>query len=335
MKNKLIWILFAGVIYASFAFYLYLPHLEGFAGADHLIILGVVAGALGVFVLSLRWLHIFWASLFAGAMYGFCPFVLNLNKYDWTVTLLSAAVAWSFMPAVLAGRRKLKIFSAVLYILPFICIGVFFLLAANYNYFPVTIKAVVTTKDIAGLLSPMVAAKQGLNCTGFYHVATVPLIIGMIMLIKGQRFALLLIPTASVLLSMFGSLCSVSPAIWFLPAMVCFAIIIGIGFQGLVLAGASDRRFLFISLLTSLILAGISMSLATKYFQSFLNLAAGYAKLFGLSAQLYLLAAIMTSVLFFIARSRSRYGGFRQLMIVAAMAVDIFICSQYIISTAI
>jgi len=335
MKNKLIWILFAGVIYALFAFYLYLPYLEGFEGMDYLVVFGVVAGALGVFILSLRWVHIFWAAFFAGAMYGFCPFVLNLGRYDWTVTLLGAAAAWAFMPAVLAGRRKLKIFSGVLYILPFAGIGVFFLLARNYNYFPVSIKAVVVAKDMVGFLSPMVAAKQGFNCTGFYHVAVVPFLIGMIMLIKGQRFGLILIPVVSVLLSMSGSFCSVSPAIWFLPGMVCFAIMIGVGFEGLVLAGASDRKFLFIGLLTSLTLAGVSMSLATKYFQSFLNLAAGYARFFGLSAQLYLLAAIMASVLFFIARSRSRYGLFRQLMIVAAMGADIFICSQYIVSSAI
>ena len=71
----------AAVTYAGFAVYLYQPYFKDFNKLQHLLVVNACLASLGCFVLSRRWLATFAGSFFAGAIYGFGPFLLGLARF--------------------------------------------------------------------------------------------------------------------------------------------------------------------------------------------------------------------------------------------------------------
>jgi hypothetical protein len=290
-----------------------------------------VAGAVGCFVLSRRWTRSFFGSFFAGAIYAFGPFMLGQAGYHPAASVLAASIPWFFLPAGLWPRGKLRALRAVLSLLPFAAVIVFFQAAQYLRFYPAAKNVSIEAIDLVSLLSALVAAKRGLVLIGFYHIPIAALIIGCAMLIKARRLGTIAIIIASVIASVYAPVLSVSPFMWFSIAAVCLSVIAGAGIDGLSLAGASDRKWILAAVIAMLSLAIVTLLLASKYFQTFLGLGADYARLFVESGRMYILGAIATGILFFMAGVQRRLTFFRLIVLSCAVGIDIFICAQYVV----
>ena len=329
--NGLIKFAAAAVIYAGFAVYLYQPYFKHFDRLQYLLVVNVCLASLGCFVLSRRWVAGFAGSFFAGAIYGFGPFALALAGYHPTAGLLAATVPWLFCPAAFGHKVKWRWVAIPLSALPFLAILLFFQISAHYRLFPIPTQAKLHLSDLAGLLAPLAMIKRGLTLLGFYQVPIAALVMGLFMLMVARRLGVIIIFCLGTVLAFCDSFFDISPLIWLAIPTLCCSVLIGAGMQGLVSAGFADRKWVLATAIIMGILAIAALLLATKYFQVFAGLGAGYAKLFTRAATMYILGAIAASIIFFMARAKLRIHWLRQVLLCAAMAVDIFLGGRFIV----
>ena len=332
-QRSLIGFLAAALIYVAFAVYLYQPYFKGFNALRlrDLFVVNVCLGSLGCYVLSWRWVAGFGESLFAGAIYGFGPFILGLAKFHPTAGLLAAAIPWVFCPAVFGPKGNWRWIRIPLAVLPFLAIMLFFQVSTHYRLFPVSTQARLHLADLVGLLAPLITAKQNTTLIGFYHIPIAALVMGFSMLLAARRFSIIMIFTVGTILAFCDSFFGISPIIWFTMPMLCCSVLVGAGMQGLASAGFADRRWVLAAAAIMCTLAIVTLLLATKYFQTFLGLGAGYAKLFTEAGKMYVLGAIVAAIIFFMIRAKLRMRQLRQVILYAAMAVDIFLGARFIV----
>jgi hypothetical protein len=354
MNKKYTRFALAAGIYTVFAVYLYHPYFKGFNSLrlQDLFVANICLASLGCYVLSRRWVAGFAESFFAGAVYGFGPYVLGLVKFHETGGFLVAAIPWLFCPAVFGPEGKFKPLRIGLSLLPFVAIVLFFQVSTRFGLDPVPISLKLRISDLAGLLAPMVTAKRGMILVGFYHVPIAALVMGICMFaapLKGlvkvgvlhkgkflkdltvRRFGIVAIFAASFILSFCDSMLQVSPIIFPAISTLCCSVLIGIGMQGLISAGPADRKPVLLAAIISGILAIITLLLATKYFQMVAGLGAGYARLLTETAKMHLLAASVVAMLFLIVRAKLRIHPARQVLLYAALAIDIFLGARFIV----
>jgi len=318
-------------MYAGFAVYLYLPYFKRFNALQYLLVVNVCLASLGCFVLSRRWVAAFWGSFFAGAIYGFGPFALGMAGYHPTAGFLAATIPWLFCPAAFGPKARWRWIAGPLSALPFLAILLFFEVSARYRLFAIPTQAKLRLIDLVGLLAPLVTAEQGLTLVGFYHIPIAALIMGFSMLIAARRLGIMIIFTIGTILAFCNSFFNISPIIWLTVPVLCCSVLIGEGIQGLVCAGFADRKWVLLAAIIMGALAIVTLLLATKYFQTFLQLGAGYARLFVQTAYMYILGAIAVAIIFFMARAKLRLHWLRQVLLCSAMAVDIFLGASFII----
>jgi len=324
----------AAMIYVAFAVYLYRPYFKNFDKVQYLLVVNVCLGSLGCYVLSRRWVAGFGESLFAGAIYGFGPFILGLAKFHPTAGLLAAVIPWLFCPAAFGPKTKWRCLRIPLAVLPFLAIVLFFQVSTHYRLFPVSTQARLHLADLFGLLAPLIAARQNTTLIGFYHIPIAALIMGFSMLLAARRFSIIMIFAIGTILSFcdaFNSFFEVSPVIWLAVPVLCCSVLVGAGMQGLASAGFADRGWVLAAAAIMCTLAIVTLLLATKYFQTFLGMGAGYAKLFTEAGKMYVLGAIVAAIIFFMIRAKLRMRQLRQVVLYAAMAVDIFLGARFII----
>ncbi len=323
----------AAIIYAVFAVYLYQPYFKGFNALRlrDLFVVNVCLASLGCYVLSQRWVAGFGESLFAGAIYGFGPFILGLAKFHPTAGLLTAAIPWVFCPAVFGPKGNWRWIRIPLAVLPFLAIVLFFQVSTHYRLFPVSTQARLHLADLTGLLAPLITAKQNTILIGFYHIPIAALVMGFSMLLAARRFSIIMIFTIGIILAFCDSFFGISPIIWFTMPMLCCSVLVGAGMQGLASAGFADRGWVLAAAAIMCTLAIVTLLLATKYFQTFLGLGAGYAKLFTEAGKMYVLGAIVAAIIFFMIRAKLRMRQLRQVVLYAATAADIFLGAMFIV----
>jgi len=331
-KSKLSLVRFAAavLIYAGFAVYLYLPHFKNFHKLQYLLVINPCLASLGCFVLSRRWVSTFWASLFAGAVYGFGPFVLGLAKFHPTAGFLAATLPWLFCPAAFWPKGKWRWLSIPLSALPFVAILLFFQVSAYFGLFAVPIQARLHLADLAGLLAPLVMAKRNVTLVGFYHIPIAAMIAGLFMLLAARRLGTVAIFTLATVLAFCKSFLDISPVIWLTVPVLCCSILVGAGMQGLASAGFADKGWV---LAVAAVMGGlsiVSLLLAAKYFQTILGLGKEYAVLFVSAACMYVLGAVALAIIFFMARAKLRITPLRWAILCSAMAVDIFFGARFI-----
>jgi hypothetical protein len=154
---------------------------------------------------------------------------------------------------------------------------------------------------------------------------------GFVMLLKARRLSIMVILAIGTILAFCGPFLNVSPIIWLAFSMLCGSIIIGMGLQGLGCAGYADRKWILTSSIVMGVLAIFSLLLATKYFQIFFGLAAGYARLFVESGKMYILGAVTMGILFFIVRAQLRLLPLRQFLLGSTIALDVFFHAAFVI----
>jgi hypothetical protein len=360
-------------LYAVFAVYLYHPYFRGLGSGrlQDLFVANVCLASLGTYVLSRRWVAGFAESFFAGAVYGFGPYVLGLVKFHPTAGFLAAAIPWLFCPAVFGPQGKYKPLRILLSLLPFLAIVLFFQVATRYGLDPIPITLKLRTADLAGLLAPLVAAKRSMpqwdtphgvpTLIGFYHVPIAALVMGICMflvplegLCKGgimqrgtlhqmryrgrflkslatRRFGIVIIFTVATILAFCESLLQVSPLIFPAISTLCCSVLIGVGMQGLISAGPADKRPVLLAAILLGVLAIVTLLFATKYFQVVAGLADGYARLLTATAKMYILGGSVVAMLFLIVRAKLRIHPIRQVLLYATMALDIFLGARFIV----
>jgi len=321
----------AVVIYLGFAVYLYQPYFKHFNTLQYLLVVNVCLASLGCFVLSRRWVSSFAGSFFAGAIYGFGPFALGLLYFHPTAGLLAAIVPWLFCPAVFGPKAKLQWLRIPLSSLPFLAILLFFQISAHYRLFAIPMQAKLHLADLAGLVAPLVTAKRSITLVGFYHIPIAPLIMGFSMLLAARRFGIMILFAIGTVLAFCGSFFNISPIIWLTIPILCCSVLIGEGIQGLACAGFADRKWILMTSVIMSALAIVTLLLATKYFRTFLQLGAGYARLLVQTAYMYILGAIATAIIFFIARAKLRITAVRWAILGVATAMDIFLGARFIV----
>ncbi|MHC4435782.1 MAG: hypothetical protein ACYS3S_00375 [Planctomycetota bacterium] len=356
MKKKYTRFAIAAVVYAAFAVYLYHPYFKGFDSGrlQNLFVVNVCLASLGCYVLSRRWVAGFAESFFAGAVYGFGPYMLGLVKFHPTGCFLAAAIPWLFCPAVFGPKGKYKPLRILLSLLPFLAIVLFFQVSTRFGLDPIPITLKLRASDVAGLLAPLVGSQRGITLIGFYHVPIAALVMGFCMFVaplgflrsgevlhKGRlltavatrRYGIIIIFAVATILSFCDSLLQVSPIILAAISTLFCSVLIGAGMQGLISAGQADKRPVLLAAIISGVLAIITLLFATKYFQVVAGLADGYARLFVATAKMHILAASVVAMLFLIARAKLRIHPVRQVLLYAAMALDIFLGARFIVDT--
>lgn len=319
------------LLYLGFAAYLYQPYFKNFDRLQYLLVANALVGSLGCFVLSRRWVPSFCGSLFAGALYGFGPFVLGLAKFHETVGLLAAIVPWLFCPAAYEPKGKWRALSWPLAALPFLAIPLFFELSTHYSFFPLSINTQLRLADLAGAVAPLVVAKRGLTVVGFYHIPIALLVMGFSMLLTTRRFGIVIIFAVGVVLGFCESFFNVSPVMWLAIPVLCCSVIIGAGMQALAWAGFADRRWVLLVAGIMAALAIVTLLLAAKYFQIFLGLGDKYARLLVEAAKMYILGAVAVGIIFFIARAKLRLHWLRWIILCLATTVDLFWGARFIV----
>ena len=321
----------AAAIYAGFAIYLYQPYFRHFKPLEYLFVVNSGLAALGCFTLSRLWIRGFFASLFAGAIYGFGPFVLSLTNYHPAIGFLSAAIGWLFCPAAFITRTKRHYLGSLFAALPFLAIILFFTLFARMRFFPMALQERLYLADLTGLLFPLVAVNHSSVLVGFYHIPLAALIFGFLVLIRKRQFSLIIIFAIGVLLTFCNSFCNVSPLMWIAIPVLCCSVLIGKGISYLTSAGFSDRKPILFTTIIMGIFAIVALLLATKYFQTFAGLTNKYAMLFVEAAKLYMLSAISVAIIYFVARAKLQIYSLRLTVLCSAISIDIFFSARFII----
>jgi len=321
----------AAVVYAGFAIYLYQPYFKHFHKLQYLIVVNACLASLGCFVLSRRWVGSFWGSFFAGAVYGFGPFLLGLAKFHPTAGFLAATVPWLFCPSAFCPKLKWRWVSWSLSALPFLAILLFFQISTHYRLFAIPTQTKLHLADLAGLLAPLVMISAGTIVVSFYHIPIAAFVMGFSMLLAARRFGVMCIFALCIILAFCDSFFNVSPIIWLAIPALCCSVLIGVGMQGLASASFADRRWVLMTAVIMVALSLVTLLLATRYFEIFAGLGASYGKLFAETAKMYILGAIAVAILFFMSRARLRICWLRWIVLCSAMGVDIFLSARFIV----
>ncbi|MFA5239104.1 MAG: hypothetical protein WC476_05260 [Phycisphaerae bacterium] len=319
------------IIYLGFAVYLYQPYFEAFNKLQYLIVINVCLASLGCFVLSTRWVPSLPGSLFAGAIYGFGPFLLGLAGYHPTAGFLAAMMPWLFLPAAFGPKGRWQWLRMPLSTLPFLAILLFFYVSSRYRLFAVPVQTRLHLADLMGMMVPLVAADREITLVGFYHVPIAALVMGFAMLFAARRLSVLIIFCLGVILASCPPVLGVSPIIWLSFSVLCCSIIIGAGLQGFCSAGSADGKWILISIAFMAGLAIVTLLQATKYFQIFIGLGDKYANLFLTDAKMYLAGAVALAMIFFMARAKLRVYWMRWAVLGSAAAVDIFLGARFVV----
>jgi len=119
--------------------------------------------------------------------------------------------------------------------------------------------------------------------------------------------------------------------LWLSIPLVCLAVLAGVGLQGLIEAGPSDRWWVLLIAACLGALAVVTLLLAAKYFQVILGLADGYARLFVQAAKMYLMGALAMVIVFVMARQQMRLRPLRWAILAAALGLDIYLGALHIV----
>ena len=321
----------AAIIYLAFAAYLYQPHFRGFPlHSRDVFVVNIALASLGCFLLSRRWVASFWASLFAGAIYGFGPLTIGLAGYHPAASLLTAAVPWLFCPAAFCNKTNLRWAAWPLSVLPFLAVILFFQTALHFRLFAVPIQARLHLTDLRGLLSPLVMINTTPAFVSFYHIPIAPLIIGVAMLIAAQRFGIILIFLLGSVLAFSNPFLEVSPLIWLTIPVLCCSVLIGAGMQGLTAAGPADKIWLLLTAASMTLLCVVAIVLSTKYAVIAGQTGSDYTVLFLRSSAMYVIGAMIVTLFYLTSHPKLHITVLRWLILSAAMAADIFLSARFI-----
>ena len=320
----------AAIIYTLLAIYIYQPYLADFKPRQFLIILNSIIAALGCFVLTRRWLTSFWASIFAGAIYGFSPFALGFAAYHPFAGISLAMTGWLFCPAAFwtdwtrlsRNNFQAKIITTFLSILPFLIIGLFFWTLAHRQvgpFFPLPKNLKLYLLNMTGLVVPLAMEPHNF-IFGFYHIPTIVGLMGFFIYFSSRRTGALIIALAGLFLAAYDSILQVSPIVWALIPMLFCSVMTGLGTQAIAWAGQNDRKWILICTVIAVALAAATYYLSFRFHSPYLE-----------AAKMYTTAAVLMATIFFMAKAKVRWHFLRWLILCTALGIDILAGAKAIV----
>ena len=290
------------VLYIVLSVYLFWPYFGKIPGHRLLYVINPVAAAWGAYFVSRRWGTHWTPSLLVGAIYGFSPFALSFGVFQQPVAGLSfVIVPWLFLPSIYWRKNKpadaLRYFMRTVFVLlPFAGICLLFLAASQKWAGPHFImpKALgLTPKHFSDLVFPLYQQGQYLTF-GIYHTALVLSVMGIFVLVSIQRIAVIIPIAAALMLCFLKPILQVPPIVWAAIPILFLAVLAGLGFQSILLAGKGDCKWVIACAIAASILAAFFGGLAYK------RLILG--GLLELTASMYAIAAAALWILFSLAK---------------------------------
>lgn len=327
MKRRLA-VIITAVCYAGWTAMLFAPHR---ASLSSLKILFAVAGplaAMGVFLLSRRWLSGWMPSAAAGLVYGFGPFGASFLGFHPVAGLTFAAVPWLLLPSVYwncglapgAGRLAVR---AALCGLPFIfIIGFFWVFSLHWigPLFLLPENTPLNIRDFGGLVLPLSMTGRP-AVLGVYHGAIITAMMGMLVYLSARRVLVLAVPAVGLVLAFLDPIFGVSPVIWAALPMAFLAILAGLGLQAFLLAGKSDAKWVLTCLVGGILLALVGWAMYLPH----------RADVYFAPAVFYTASAVVMGVLFTLARLGIRAIGLRWIILASLIAGDCYISGRWLI----
>ncbi len=323
--------LFALVLYIIFSVFLFWSHFEQLKGYQLLYLINPVAAASGAYFLSRRWVCNWTPSLVAGAVYGFSAFSLSFGGSHQPIPGLSfVMVPWLLLPSVYWHKNKppdaLRFTVRTIFVLlPFAAICLMFWAAAQKwvgPHFLMPATARLTPQHFLDLIFPLMQKGEYLTF-GLYHGAIILSLMGLFVLVKAQRIALLIPVAVALVLCFWEPILQVSPIVWAAFPILFLAILTGLGFQSLLWAGKSDSRWIIACAIAASILAAFFGGLAYK------RLIIG--GLLEWTALMYAVAAAALWFLFFLAKTGLRWHPMRWMLLTAAVTIDLIYSARYLV----
>jgi hypothetical protein len=320
----------AGSIYLVLGIAVYFPYLSTFGPLDSVLIFSSVIGALGCFVIAMRWVSVFAAAVLAGAVYGFSPYALAFAGYHPLGSLALAVMPWLLTPAVYwkwkhrssatgEKRRQPKnvmVVSGLLYLVPFVVVATaFWMLAQSWAgpFFPIPKNINPEHASLMSIVTPF--ATDGEFAYGFYHLPILGVVMGLFMFLSIHRMGAVIAAIAGVALSFCGSVFRVSPVVWGLVPMLFISVITAPGIEGLALAGKADRNWILPCVVVMAALAGLS------WYQGFM-----------IPAYMYAAGTVISGCIYYMANVNIRMHKLRWIILSTAITIDIILGARVVIN---
>ncbi len=318
----------AGIIYAAFAAWLFYPHLSRFAGTQRILLIIPVVSAIGVFLLSTRYVNSFVACFISGIVYGFGSFASAFyTGYHFSAALIYACLPWTFIPAVFlyklakAGNKTTNFLAAVFSLLPFIFVFAVYFIAAKSYLYPIPPEVVLTPKSFRAIITPLSFPIDAFSI-GFYHAPFGALLVGLVLFFKTRRFWSAILLILAVLLAFYSPVLSVPPVFWLSFVVLICSVIIAEGFEAMVLAGKTDANWLLLSAAALIFQAGLNFALnrvASLPFDS-------------LPVVLSAVSVIAVLFVFFIARAGLAMHILRMAVLYTSVLIDVVIVTKNVVN---
>lgn len=318
---RLGFILAAG-FYGGWAVALFEPYAAQLSSSFKLLYaINPAVGAMGVFLLSRRWLAGWLPGALAGLLYGFGPFGLSFLGFHPITGITFAAVPWLLLPATYWQRGRPPTtyrfaVRAVLSALPFAFIIAFFWTFSQHWVGPIFLlpkQTMLSGADLFGLVLPLSKATRPV-VLGLYHAGLLTALMGLFVYLTVQRIMVLIPPLAGLLLAFLDPVLRVSPVVWASLPMVFLAILAGLGIQALILAGKSDSKWVLLCVLAGIAAGGVSWVLNLS------DRPEGYIN----PALIYPATAGVLGVIFVLSRAGVRGLPVRWILLAGIIGVDCF-----------
>jgi hypothetical protein len=325
--------LFAAIIYAAFAAWLFLPlrpPLEKSADLLKFLLFLLIpaVSALGVFILAERYVNSFVACFLAGIIYGFGPFASAFfycfHLFHPFALCVYAVLPWTFIPAVFLYKLSKKddkitnFLSAALSLLPFLFVFAAYWLAAKNFLFPIPTDIIVSSKSFAAIINPFAFSIDTVSI-GFYHAPFGALVVGLVLFFKTRRFWTAVLLALAFFLAFYKPVLNVPPVFWLSFVVLICSLIIAEGFEALILAGRADANWLLLAAAALILQAGVIFALGKTTF-------------FPLSAALSAIAVIAVLLVFFIARAGLAMHYLRMAVLYVSVLIDVLIITRDMIN---
>ncbi len=312
----------AVILYAVFAGCLFFPHKQSLTHYKLLFPVESVIASAGVFILCRRWVLSFFASLAGGAIYGFGTYACSLLCFHPFAGLVYALIPWTFVPAVFFYRfSKLApahttIISGLLVFLSILFIFAAYQFSSSKYLFPIPAQTRLLPASLLGIIDS-IGVKQDIFAPGFYHVCIAGLVMGTALLIKAKKIGILLLFAGTLAASFYKPVLDVPPVVWTsIPVLIC-SIIVALGLEAIVLAGAGDGKWLLGAIACLLIFSIANIFITCRQ------------NIIPLSSALYGIGIAAVLAVYFVAESHFSWHLLRMFVLYAAVFIDIFVSTRH------